>query len=132
MSDSKFMNFIKVNDTITGINSFNSLSLDIRASRSGNVFIKKVKVECSMQTEACKADRAKLRINKNQSTNAIKSKSSICGVSPEIFCKVVQVVFKDLCDHDVYLTLQEQLDNEQEVFHQEKHIRNKNAPVTAE
>ena len=113
MSDNDFMNFIKVNDTITGINSFNSLSLDIRASRSGNVSIRKVKVECSMQTEACKADRAKLRINKNQSTDA-------------------QVVFKDLYDHDVYLTLQEQLDDEQLVFHQEKHIRNNNAPVTAE
>ena len=64
MSDDNFMNSTRVNDSLTGINSYNSHSLDISASRSGNVFIKKVKVECSTQTVACQADRPKLRINK--------------------------------------------------------------------
>ena len=62
MSDDNFMNSTKVNNSLTGINSSNSLSLDISVTRSGNVFIKKVKVECSTQTVACKEDRPKLRI----------------------------------------------------------------------
>ena len=95
-----------------------------------------MKVECSTQTAACKADRPKLGINKKQSTDAIKSTcsklSSICGVSLETSCKVVQVVFKNLYNHNVYLTTVEQLEGEQEIFNQEKHIKNKKVPVTAE
>ena len=95
-----------------------------------------MKVECSTQTEACKADRPKLRINKNQSTDAIKSKcsrlSSICGVFLETSRKVVQVVCKNLYYHNVYLTPERQLEDEEEIFIQEKHFRNKQAPVTAE
>ena len=41
MSDDDFMNSTKVNDSLTGINSSNIFSLDISATRSGNVFIKK-------------------------------------------------------------------------------------------
>ena len=41
MSDDDFMNSTKVNGSLTGINSFNSLSLDISVTRSGIVFIKK-------------------------------------------------------------------------------------------
>ena len=125
MSDDDFMNSTKVNDSLSGINSSNSLSLDISATRSGNVFIKKVKVECSTQTEACKAERPKLRINKKQSADAIKSTcsklSSICAVSLETTCKVVQVVYKDVYDHNIYLTPEEQLEGKQEIFNQEKH-----------
>ena len=95
-----------------------------------------MKVECSTQTEACKADRPKLRINKKQSAVAIKSTcsklSSICGVSLETSRKVVQVVCKNLYDHNVYLTPEKQLEQEQEILNQEKHIRNKNVPVTTE
>ena len=40
LSDDNFMNSTKVNDSLTGINSSNSLSLDISATRSRNVFIK--------------------------------------------------------------------------------------------
>ena len=87
------MSSTKVNDSLTGVSSSNSHSLDISATRSGNVFIRKVKVECSTQTETCKADRPKLRINKKQSTDAIKSACSklysICGVSLETSRKVV-------------------------------------------
>ena len=87
MSYGDFMNSTRVNDSLAGINSSNSLSLDISATRSGDVFTKKGKVECSTQTEACKADRPKLRIDKKQSTDAIKSTYSklslICGVSQE-------------------------------------------------
>ena len=122
MPDDNFMNSTKVNDSLTGINSSNSLPLDLSATRSGNVFMKKVKVECSTQTEACKVDRPKLRINKKQSTDAIKSPcsklSSICGVSLETSRKVVQVVCKKLYDHNVYLTPEEQLEGEQEIFNQ--------------
>ena len=95
-----------------------------------------MKVECNTQTEACKADRPKLRINKKQSTDAIKSTccklSFICGVSLETSRKVVQVVCKNLYDHNVYLTPEKQSEGEQEIFNQEKQIRNKKAPVTAE
>ena len=114
MPDDDFMNSTKVNDSLTGINISNSHSLDISATRSGNVFIRKVKVECSTQTEACRADRPKLRMNKNQSNDAIKSTcstlSSICGESLETSRKVVQVVCKNLYDHNVYLTPEKQLD----------------------
>lgn len=43
ISDDDFMNFTKENDSLIGINSCNSLSLGISATRSGNVFINKVK-----------------------------------------------------------------------------------------
>ena len=56
MSDEDFMNSAKVNDSLTGINSSNSLSLDISATRSGNVFMKKLKVECSTQRHAKQID----------------------------------------------------------------------------
>ena len=58
--------------------------------------------------------------------------SSICSVSLETSCKVVQVVCKNLHNHNVYLTPVEQLEGEQEIFNQEKHIKNKKTPVTAE
>ena len=93
-----------------------------------------MKGECSTQTEACKADRPKLRINKKQSTDATKTTcsklSSTCGVSLETSRKVAQVVCKNLYDHAVYLSPEEQLEGEQEIFNQEKHISNKKAPVT--
>ena len=89
------------------------------------VFIKKVKVECRIQTEARKADRRKLRINKKQSTDAIKSTcselSSICGVSLETSCKVIQVVCENLHDN-IYRILEEQLEGEQEIFNQKKKL----------
>lgn len=85
-----------------------------------------MKAECSTQTEACKADRPKLRIKKEQSTYAIKftySKlSSICGVSLETSRKVAQVVCKNLYEPNVYLTPGEQLEVEQEIFNHEKHL----------
>ena len=40
LSDDNFMNSTKVNDSLTGINTSNCLSLDISATRSRNVFIK--------------------------------------------------------------------------------------------
>ena len=40
MPDDDFMNSTKVNDSLTGIDSSNSLSLGISATRSGNFFIK--------------------------------------------------------------------------------------------
>ena len=113
-----------MNDSYTGINSSYSLSLD-SATRSVTVFIKKVKVECRIQTEARKADRRKLRINKKQSTDAIKSTcselSSICGVSLETSCKVIQVVCENLHDN-IYRILEEQLEGEQEIFNQKKKL----------
>ena len=63
-ADDDFMNSTKVNDSLRGIKSSNSLSADISGTRSGNIFIKKVKVERSIHSKAKKF------------TDAIKSTSS--------------------------------------------------------
>ena len=49
--------------------------------------------------------------------------SSICSVSLETSCKVVQVVCKNLHNHNVYLTPVEQLEGEQEIFNQENILK---------
>ena len=72
--------------------------------------------DVGIQTDICCADRPKLRVNKKKATEEIKSTcatvSAVCGVSVEISRKCVQIVAKNLYDHNLYLTASAQAEGE--------------------
>ena len=75
-------------------------------NRTGHVHAKHISVDVGIQTEPSVPDCPKLWINEKISTNEIKSScailSSTCGVLVEMLRKIVQVVCKELYNHNVY------------------------------
>ena len=82
-------------------------------NRSGHVRVQQIGVDASVQTDAAVPDRPKLRVKLRSSTDEIKATcaklSSICGLSVEKTRTVVQIVCKELYNHDIYLSPTEQL-----------------------
>ena len=99
-------------DLDTSLNS----SLIVSLNRSGYACILNDGVETGIQTDPAVPDRPKLCVNKQNATEEVKSAwawiSSACGVSVEISRKALQIVCKDLYNHDVYLSSKEQAENE--------------------
>ena len=88
--------------------SLNS-SLNVSLNRSGYARTLNDGVEIGIQNDPAVPDRPKLRVNKRNATEEVKSAcariSSVCGVSVETSRKALQIVCKDLYNHDVYLSL---------------------------
>ena len=85
---------------------------NITINRSGHARIQYTGVDVAVQTEYV-SDQQKLQINKRGCTNKIKSACaricSICCVSIETSRKAVQIVCKDLYDHNLYFSSNEQI-----------------------
>ena len=94
-------------DLDTSLNS----SLNVSLNQSINDGVK-----IGIQTDPAVTDSPKLRVNKRNATEEVKSAcapiSSVCDVSVETFGKALQIVCKDLYNHDVYLSPKEQAENE--------------------
>ena len=73
--------------SIEQINSSTDTSMNISIKRSRRALIIQTGVDMAIQTEPSVPDRPKLRVNKRDATNEIKSTcaqiSSVCGVSVE-------------------------------------------------
>ena len=99
-------------DLDTSLNS----SLNVGLNRSGYTRILNDGHEIGIQTDPAVPDRPKLRVNKRNATEEVKSAcariSSACGVSVETSRKALQIFCKDLYNHDVYLSSKEQAENE--------------------
>ena len=95
-------------------------STNIRRTRSGSIHLKATGIEKKVQTENPMPDRPKLRIKLRTCTDEIKNAcakvSSICGLSAEKSRKVVQIVAKELYNHDLNLTPEEQLYGEEGIL----------------
>ena len=91
-------------------------SFSIRILRSGLARSTACTMDAMTQTENPNPDRPKLRVCKRKCTDAIKSAcamvSAKCGVSAEMSRKIVQIVAKELYEHDFYLSAKEQHLNE--------------------
>ena len=93
-------------DLDTSLNS----SLNVSLNQSINDGVK-----IGIQTDPAVTDSPKLRVNKRNATevkSACAPISSVCDVSVETFGKALQIVCKDLYNHDVYLSPKEQAENE--------------------
>ena len=86
-------------DLDTSLNS----SLNVSLNRSGYARILNDGVEIGIQTDPAVPDHPKLRVNKRNATEEVKSVcvriSSVCGVSVETSRKALQIVCKDLYNH---------------------------------
>ena len=64
-----------------------------------------------VQTEPVKSDKPKLRVERKICADKIKATcanvSSVCGVSVEMSRQAVKTVYKELYEHDVYLSAAE-------------------------
>ena len=104
-SDSEFMNSTIIDGSFTS----NNVSLN----RSGHPRNQNVGTDVSIQTYFVMPDRPKLRIKLRSCTYEIKNAcaklTSVCGLSVELSRKIVQIVCKELYQHDVYLSPSEQL-----------------------
>ena len=91
-------------------------SFSIRILRPGLARSTACTMDAMTQTENPNPDRPKLRVCKRKCTDAIKSAcamvSAKCGVSAEMSRKIVQIVAKELYEHDFYLSAKEQHLNE--------------------
>ena len=113
----------------------NSTMNDSNTSVStGHVRVQNIGVDASVQTDAAVSDRPKLRIKLRSSTDEIKTTcaklSSICGLSVEMARKVVQIVCKELYNHDMYLSAREQLFGEHGIIPEEMNEKG-HIPVSA-
>lgn len=87
-------------------------SLNVSLNRSGCARKANDGVEIGIQTDPAVPDRPKLCVNKQNAIEEVKTAcariSSVCGVSVETSKKAIQIVCKDLYNHDVYLSSKEQ------------------------
>ena len=87
--------------------------LNVSTNRSRHVRVQQIGLDASVQTDAAVHCRPILRVKLRSSTDEIKATcaklSSICGLSVEKTRTVVQIVCKELYNHDIYLSPTEQL-----------------------
>ena len=86
-------------------------SLNVSINRSGIVRVAPSINEASIQTDPVNVERVRLRVNQRICTDEVKNTcailSSKCGISAETARKVVQIVYKMMYGHDVYLSAKE-------------------------
>ena len=102
-----------MNSPVLSVSDENStLNLSPSVNRSGYVRCTAVRTDAGVQTENPSPDQPSLRIGMKICTEAIKSTcamvSSTCGVSNETARKIVQIVARELYNHNFYLAPEEQ------------------------
>ena len=114
--------------------SCTSQTLNVRMNRSGYTRKKHIGVDAAIQSDPAVPDRPKLSEKEKISTNEIKltcaKLSSTCGVSVEMSRKIVQVVRKELYNHDVYLSATEQLAGECDIVAEEPNVNQEDVSVS--